>query len=124
MNTFCTPNEVNRLWNLDLRCVYKMGTICKSRLKLLPSPQGTILGPLLFLLYITDLPNCLSYSQPRMFANNTYLTFVDNDITKIERNLNDDLANICQWIIVNKLTLNMSKTEFMMIGSRQKLHTE
>ena len=58
-----------------------------------------------------------------MFADDTHLTFADNDITKIERNLNDDLANISQWLIVIKLTLNMSKTEFMVTGSRQRLYT-
>ena len=82
------------------------------------SASRTILGPLLFLLYINDLPNCLSHSQPRMLADDTHLIFAC--ITKIERNLNDDLANISQWLIVNKLTLNMFKTEFIVIGSRQK----
>ena len=76
----------------------------------------------IFIVY-NDLPNCLSHSQPRMFADDTHLTFAGNDITKIERNLNDDLANISQWLIVNKLALNMSKTEFMVIGSRQRLYT-
>ena len=80
------------------------------------SAQGKILGPLLFLLYINHLLNCLSHSQPHMFADDTHLTFADNDITKIERYLNYDLANIRQWLIVNKLTLNMSKTELMVIG--------
>ena len=86
-------------------------------------PQGTILGPLLFLLYINDLPNCLSHSQPRMFADDTHLTYADNDIAKIELNLTNDLESIREWLIVNKLTLNMSKTEFMVIGSRQRLYT-
>ena len=80
-------------------------------------PQGTILGPLLFLLYINDLPNCLSHSQPRMFADDTHLTYADNDIVKIELILTNDLESIREWLIVNKLTLNMSKTEFMVIGS-------
>jgi hypothetical protein len=84
--------------------------------------QGTILGPLLFLLYINDLPNCLSHSQPRMFADDTHLTYADNDIAKIELNLTNDLQSIREWLIVNKLTLNMSKTEFMVIGSRQRLY--
>ena len=51
-------------------------------------PQGTILGPLLFLLYINDLPNCLSNSQPRMYADDTHLTYADNDIGSIEASLN------------------------------------
>ena len=85
--------------------------------------QGTILGPLLFLLYINDLPNCLSNSQPRMYADDTHLTYADNDICSIEASLNQDLSNINRWLIANKLTLNMTKTEFMLIGLRQKLNS-
>ena len=87
------------------------------------SLQGTILGPLLFLLYINDLPNCLSNSQPRMYADDTHLTYADNDICSIETSLNQDLSNINRWLIAIKLTLNMTKTEFMLIGSRQKLNS-
>ena len=86
-------------------------------------PQGTILGPLLFHLYINDLPNCLSNSQPRMYADDTHLTYANNDICAIEASLNQDLLNINRWLIANKLTLNMTKTEFMLIGSRQKLNS-
>ena len=96
------------------------GVLSKSCTLTCGIPQGTILGPLLFLLYINDLPNCLSDSQPRMFADDTHLTYADNDICSIEASLNQDLSNINRWLIANKLPLKMTKTEFMLIGSRQK----
>ncbi len=86
-------------------------------------PQGTILGPLLFLLYINDLPNCLEHSYPRTFADDTHLTFSGADIRDIDQSLNQDLENVSEWLAANKLTLNTSKTEFMLIGSRQRIRT-
>ena len=57
-----------------------------------------------------------------MYADDTHLTYADN-ICSIETALNQDLSNINRWLIANKLTLNMTKTEFMLIGSRQKLNS-
>ena len=84
-------------------------------------PQGTILGPLLFLLYINDLPNCLSFAKPRMFADDTHVTYASNDPYSIQHHLDLDLNNVCMWLIANRLTLNMTKTEYMLIGSSQRL---
>ena len=83
-------------------------------------PQGTILGPLLFLLHINDLPNCLSNCKPRMYADDTHLTYASSNL---EICLNETLANVFDWLQANKLTLNMTKAEFMLIGSRQRLDT-
>ena len=86
-------------------------------------PQGTILGPLPFLIYINDLPNCLAHSKTRMYADDTNLSVAGNNVLDIEQNLNQDLENVNEWLIANKLTLNQSKTEFMLIGSRQRIRT-
>ena len=83
-------------------------------------PQGTIFGPLPFLIYINDLPNCLAHSKTRMYADDTKLSFAGHNVLDIEQNLNQDLENVNEWLIANKLTLNQSKTEFMLIGSRQR----
>ena len=84
-------------------------------------PQGSNLGPLLFLLYINDLPNCLKSSVPALFADDTNLSVHGVTTEEIEEKLETDLTNVHNWLLINKLTLNVQKTEYMLIGSRQKL---
>ena len=84
-------------------------------------PRGTILDPLLFLLYINDLPNCLCHSQPRMYADDTSINFASNSVEEINECINSDLEEIRLWLAANKLTLNLTKTEFLLIGSRKRL---
>ena len=84
-------------------------------------PQGSILGPLLFLLYINDLPHCLSKTKPRLFADDTNLTASANSMTDLEAAVNSDLENLRKWLIANKLSLNVAKTEFTLIGSKSMI---
>ena len=57
-------------------------------------PQGSILGPLFFLVYINDLPNCLKHTTPRMFAGDTSLTAYGKSIEEIELGVNEDLEKL------------------------------
>ena len=86
-------------------------------------PQGSNLGPLLFLVYINDLPNCLRLTSPRMFADDTNITFAASTLTDLEKGLNSELRSLNIWLISNKLSLNIAKTEFMVIGSNQRLNS-
>ena len=70
-----------------------------------------------------DLPNCLEFSVPQMYTDHTHFTFAGREPDRIERNLNHDLSNISDWSVANKLTLNKSKTEFVVIGTRQWIRT-
>jgi hypothetical protein len=86
-------------------------------------PQGSIIGPLLFLVYINDLPNCLNEGFTRMFADDTNLHFSSDNLSHLEFLMNSSLINLNRWLIANKLSLNIAKTEFMIIGSRQRVAT-
>ncbi len=84
-------------------------------------PQGSNRGPLLFLVYINHLPNCLQTTEASMFADDTNLSCKGQTSADVEYKLNNDLKNIRKWLISNKLTLNTKKTEYMLIGSKHRL---
>ena len=77
-----------------------------------------MIGPLLFLIYINDLQNCLSLGSPRMYADDANVTFAASDMLGLETQINTELKSINLWLKANKLSLNVAKTEFMVVSSR------
>ena len=75
-------------------------------------PQGSILGPLLFLLYINDLQFASDLLDPIMFADDTNLFYSNKDINTAFLKVNDELQKINEWFISNKLSLNVKKTKY------------
>ena len=90
------------LSNRTQRCLVNgsLSRICSLKCGV---PQGTILGPLLFLIYINDFPNCLTSYQPRMYADDTHITYADVDVNSIQLNLSHDLDNPNKWLISTNL---------------------
>ena len=83
-------------------------------------PQGSILDPLLFLTFINDLPNCLVNSKADLYADDTQVYTASHNISELEIKLNKDLAEIEVWLCANRLQVNITKTEYMLIGTDHK----
>ena len=84
-------------------------------------PQGSILGPLLFLCYVNDMPNSTSCLMLQ-YADDSALIYSDKDPEKISNVLRDNLESCNKWLIENKLSLHMGKTEVILFGSKRKLN--
>ena len=76
-------------------------------------PQGSILGPLLFLIYINDMRHALKFSIVHHFADDTNLLYSHKNEKILRKNINQDLEFLFQWLCSNRLSLNVKKTEFI-----------
>ena len=80
-------------------------------------PKGSILGSLLFLIYINDLNNTIAYSTVHQFANDINITFSHKSLKKVNKS---DLSLLVQWLQANRTSLNTNRTEIVLFLKKKK----
>ena len=86
-------------------------------------PQGSILGPLLFLIYVNDLCYVSKALDFILFADDTNIFFSHKNLNILEKTLNEELPKLTDWCLANKLSINFKKSNFMIFKSKQKRQT-
>ena len=86
-------------------------------------PQGSIMGSLLFLLYVNDIANVSTSLLPILFADDTNVFLTGNNIAQMIEIMNGELNNVFRWLISNKLSLNVKKPQFMVFSIRKHIIT-
>ena len=79
-------------------------------------PKGSILGPLLFLLYVNDLASVSEFLTSALFADDTNMFASNSDLAYLEKRFNEEIKNVALWLQVNKLSLNIEKSHFMIFS--------
>ena len=83
-------------------------------------PQGSVLGPLLFLIYINDLNQALKFCKVHHFADDTNLLHTSKSIYRLNKYVNLDLKNLTNWLNANRISLNVKKTELVIFKHQRK----
>ena len=83
-------------------------------------PQGSILGSLLFFIYINNLPEAIKYLEVHHFADDTNLLNFNSCVKSLNKQINYDLKNLSNWLEANATSLNVGKTELVLFTSSKK----
>ena len=110
------------LFNRKQVCLYD-GEVSEAHSVTCGVPQGSILGPLMFLIHFNDFPDVLKHSRMIQFADDTVIYVSDKCFHTIERKLNEDLSYIADYLLLNELIINLNKgkTECILFGTSRKL---
>ena len=84
-------------------------------------PQGSVLGPFFFLIYISDFCKGIKYSVTYHSADDTNMPLSHSSLETLAKRMNFDLQNLSQWLKTNKLPLNVTKTELIIFHSSSKM---
>jgi hypothetical protein len=84
-------------------------------------PQVSILGPLLFLIYINDLPECSEFLS-KLFADDTVLLLCDDDLDSLIAKANLEFQKVCKYFRSNRLSLHPDKTKYIIISNSRQVH--
>ena len=99
-------------------CMGEAQSICSDILR--GVPQGSILGPLLFTLYMNGLPRVVRHSVIEQYADNTTLHHASNNVSDLSKSLNADLEGVASWVEQNGLKLNEAKTQMFLLGKKKR----
>ena len=100
--------------NNRMQYVYINNIVSNRRSVIMDVPQGSVLGPLLFLIYINDLQNYLE-SIPGLFADDTAVLIKASSMRELEIKINEELSRVSQWMSKNCLAINPSKSQAIII---------
>ena len=82
-------------------------------------PQGSVLGPVLFTLYINDICKVLDRLKFVLFADDTNILCSGGDLQQLLKVITTEMGKLKNWFDINKLSLNLNKTKFMLLGSKK-----
>ena len=108
------------LTDRNLKVIFK-GILSKKYPVTFGTPQGSVLGPLLYIILANDLPKCLKFCSSIMFADDTTIFISGSNLKSLYKKMNADLKRLSQWFDYNSLSLNIEKSNYVIFKCKNKI---